>query len=90
MSSSILADKAIKGFRVREANINASLDRNPVLVTALNPIIGYMKAAEIAKQAYREQRSILDVAKEKTDLSEQELRKILDPAQLTKGGINKK
>ena len=89
-ASSILADKAIKGFRVREANINKSLDRNPVLVTALNPIIGYMKAAEIAKQAYREQRSILDVAKEKTDLSEEELRKILNPAQLTKGGISKK
>ena len=89
-ASTILADKAIKGFRVREANIHESLDRNPVLVTALNPIIGYMKAAEIAKQAYKEQRSILDVAKEKTDLSEQELRKILDPAQLTRGGISKK
>ena len=86
-ASTVLADKAIKGFRVREARINESLDRNPVLVTALNPIIGYMKAAEIAKQAYREQRSILDVAKEKTDLTEQELEKLLDPALLTRGGI---
>ncbi|AMO58342.1 fumarate hydratase [Endozoicomonas montiporae CL-33] len=89
-ASIILADKAIKGFRVREANINQSLDRNPILVTALNPIIGYMKAADIAKQAYKEKRSILEVAKEKTDLTEEELKRILDPVQLTKGGINKK
>ena len=89
-ASLILADKAIAGFRVRENNINASLYRNPVLVTALNPIIGYMKAAGIARQAYKEQRSILDVAREKTDIPEQELKQILDPAQLTKGGINKR
>ena len=88
-ASLILADKALLGFRVREDNINKSLHKNPVLVTALNPIVGYQKAAEIARQAYKEQRSILEVAKEKTDLSEEELKNILDPVQLTKGGISR-
>ena len=87
-ASLILADKAIDGFRVREDHINARLYRNPVLVTALNPVIGYQKAAEIAKLAVKEHRSILDVALEQTPLTEEELKKLLDPAQLTKGGIS--
>lgn len=86
-ASQILADKAIQGFNVKEGHINETLHRNPVLVTALNPVIGYMKAAKIAKQAYKEQRPVLDVAKEQTDLTEQALKKILDPTRLTKGGI---
>lgn len=82
----LLADKAIAGFTVQEANLSQALARNPILVTALNPIIGYLKAAEIAKQAYREQRPIIDVAEENTTLSRQELEKLLDPAKLTRGG----
>ena len=62
---------------------------NPILVTALNPIIGYEKAAEIAKKAYKESRPIIDVAVEETDLSESRLKKLLDPSKLTKGGISK-
>ena len=63
--------------------------RNPILVTALNPIIGYEKAAEIAKKAYKEGRPIIEVALEETDLSESRLKKLLDPAKLTKGGLSK-
>ena len=59
------------------------------MVTALNPIIGYEKAAEIAKKAYKEGRPIIDVAVEETDLSESRLKKLLDPSKLTKGGISK-
>jgi fumarate hydratase class II len=66
-----------------------SLSMNPILVTALNPIIGYEKAAEIAKKAYKEGRPIIDVAVEETDLSESRLKKLLDPSKLTKGGISK-
>jgi len=62
---------------------------NPILVTALNPIIGYEKAAEIAKKAYKEGRPIIDVAVEETNLSESRLKKLLDPSKLTKGGISK-
>lgn len=57
-------------------------------MTALNPIIGYEKAAQIAKAAYKQGQPIIDVAEEMTDLSREELKKLLDPQALTKGGIN--
>ncbi|MDG9666478.1 class II fumarate hydratase [Hahella sp. CR1] len=85
--SQLLADKAIATFKVNEAKLQEALSRNPILVTALNPIIGYLKAAEIAKQAYKEGRPVIDVAEEQTDLSRQELEKLLDPAKLTHGGL---
>ena len=82
-SSRLLADKAISTFTVNEENITRSLSRNPILVTALNPIIGYLKAAEIAKQAYKQNRPVIDVAQELTNLSKQELEALLDPRKLT-------
>ncbi|NVK43393.1 MAG: class II fumarate hydratase [Oceanospirillaceae bacterium] len=82
-----LADKAIQTFRVNEAALDAALSRNPILVTALNPIIGYQKAAAIAKRAYAEGRPVLDVAAEETDLTREELSRLLDPVKLTEGGI---
>lgn len=86
-ASRILADKSIAGFVVREDNLQGALSRNPILVTALNPIIGYMKAAEIAKTAYQQGRPVIDVAVEMTERSRAELEKLLDPARLTEGGI---
>jgi fumarate hydratase class II len=85
--SRLLADKAITTFTVNDDQLKLALGRNPILVTALNPIIGYLKAAEIAKKAYKESRSVLDVAEEETDISRQELEKLLDPAKLTEGGL---
>lgn len=85
--SVLLADKAVKTFKVNEDKLKEALSRNPILVTALNPIIGYLKAAEIAKTAYRERRPVIDVAEELTDLSRTELEKLLDPEKLTEGGI---
>jgi fumarate hydratase class II len=81
-----LAEQAIKDFTVREDNISKALARNPILVTALNPLIGYAKAAEIAKQAYKQKRPVLDVALEHTSYSRSELEKLLDPARLSAGG----
>ncbi|MBY8298136.1 class II fumarate hydratase [Vibrio fluvialis] len=86
-SARALADKAITGFIVREDHINIALGKNPILVTALNPVIGYLKAAEIAKLAYQQGRPIIDVALENTALSRAELERILNPATLVKGGI---
>ena len=86
--SRLLADKAIAGFTVRQDNLQEALAKNPILVTALNPIIGYAKAAEVAKAAYKQGRPIIDVAAEMTELSHEELVKLLDPAHLTRGGIN--
>lgn len=85
--SRLMADKAIASFVVRDDNLKQALAKNPILVTALNPIIGYLKAAEIAKLAYKEGRPIIDVAEEHTDLTKAELEKLLDPAKLTEGGV---
>jgi fumarate hydratase class II len=82
-----LADKAIATFKVNESNFSAALARNPILVTALNPIIGYQKAAAIAKQAYAQGRPVVDVAAEVTGMSHAELAQLLEPARLTQGGI---
>jgi fumarate hydratase class II len=83
----LLADKAIAGLTVRRGRVAATLDRNPILVTALNPVIGYEKAAAIAKRAYTEGRPVLDVAAEDSGLGAAELKRLLDPALLTQGGI---
>ena len=83
----VLADSAIEGFTVNTERLDAALERNPILVTALNPVIGYEKGAAIAKRAYKEGRPIRDVAAEETDLSADRLAALLDPAELTKGGI---
>jgi fumarate hydratase class II len=82
-----LADGAIAGFKVKPERIAAALARNPILVTALNPVIGYEKGAATAKQAYKQGRPILEVACETTGMTEAALKKILDPLRLTQGGI---
>ena len=85
----VLADTAIKDFTVNDKQIQAALGRNPILVTALNSVIGYDKGAAVAKLAYKEGRPVIDVALDNTDLSEAELKRLLDPADLAKGGIKK-
>ena len=87
-SMNVLADKTIKSFKVNKKSLENALNRNPILVTALNPIIGYAKAAFIAKKAYSEGKPIIEVAVEETNLTEAKLKKLLDPYKLTKGGIN--
>jgi len=87
-SCNVLADKAIAGFTVREDKIQSALERNPILVTALNPVIGYESGAAIAKKAYKKGKPIKEVALKSTELSAKELDKLLDPLGLTKGGIN--
>lgn len=86
-AATLLGEKAIRGFRPRPEAMRANLARNPILVTALNPVIGYARAAEIAKRAYKEGRAILDVAAEETDIPRKRLERLLDPAKLTRGGV---
>ena len=83
----LLAGKAIAGFKVNPARLAEALERNPILVTALNPIIGYEKGAAIAKKAYAEGRPIREVAAKMTDLPREQLERLLDPQALTRGGI---
>ena len=85
--SNVLADKAIAGFTVNTDAIADLVEKNPIMVTALNPVIGYDQAARIAKQAYADGRRVKDVAAEMTDLSREELDRILDPAALADPGI---
>ena len=83
----LLADKAIKGFKANEARVADLVEKNPILVTALNPVIGYEKGAAVAKQAYAEHRKLKDVAREQTDLTAEDLDRLLDPKKMTEGGI---
>jgi len=82
-----LGRSAIAGFAVNTRSIANALDRNPVLVTALNPVIGYEKGAAIAKKAWAEGRPVREVAAEMSGLDEQTLARLLDPADLTRGGV---
>ena len=72
----------IESMSVNSENMAQNLSFNPILVTALNPIIGYQKAAEIAKAALGQNRPILEVALEMTDIDEARLRQLLDPGNL--------
>jgi len=83
----VLADAAIAGFNVNEAAVTAALERNPILITALNPVIGYELGAKIAKQAYAERRPVREVAAEQTKLPPEDIARLLDPRELTKGGV---
>ncbi len=85
--SRVFADKAVAGFVVNVEHIAGLVDRNPIMVTALNPIIGYDAAATIAKRAYAEGRTVKEVAVEETDLPPERLDRILDPAELAQPGI---
>jgi len=86
----LLADKAVADFTVNLERIAELIEKNPILVTALNPVIGYDKAAQIAKQAYAEGRRVKEVAAEVTGLSPEELDRLLDPRLMTEGGDEKK
>lgn len=81
--SAAASSRCLAGFTINEERIAAPLARNPILVTALNQRIGYLKAAEIAKRAYAEQRPVLDVAAAMTDIDRDELERLLDPRRLT-------
>ena len=82
-ASRALADKAIKDFSVNQEEIDSVIDRNPVLATALNSVIGYELGAQIVKKAYAEKRTIIEVALEMTELDEGKLKELLDPFRLT-------
>jgi fumarate hydratase, class II len=87
-ASRALGERCIAGAEANLAALDASVARNPILATALNPVIGYERAAAIAKRAYAEGRPVYDVALEMSGLSAAELKQLLDPALLTRGGLH--
>lgn len=82
-----LAEKSVSRLSVNKEKVAEMVGRNPVLVTALNPIIGYDKGSKIAKKAFKEGRPVKEVAREMTDLSDEELDEALDPIKMTQGGF---
>ncbi|MEM1261580.1 MAG: class II fumarate hydratase [Pseudomonadota bacterium] len=82
-----LHTQCLAGLTVNSERLAELSARNPVLVTALNPVIGYELGAKIAKEAYASGRPVRDVALELTDLDADELDRLLDPLSLTRGGI---
>src|SRR5579859_1618625 len=79
-------EQCIKGLQAT-ARGPEMVERGLAICTALAPIIGYDAAADISKVAYKTGRTVREVAREKTNLSEEELDRILDPASMTRPGL---
>ena len=76
-----LAD-TINTFKVNEKNIKSNLEKNPIIATKLNETIGYDLASKIVKEAYKTNKSIIDITEEKTNLTRSQILKLLDPKKL--------
>jgi aspartate ammonia-lyase len=79
----VFTDKCIAGITANESRCNFYAQSTVSLATALNPYIGYAKAAEIVKESVATGRSIIDIARDKKLLSEKEIKEILDPMRMT-------
>jgi fumarate hydratase class II len=86
--SRLFAEKAIKGFEVNAEHVMELVQRNPIIATVLNPIIGYDKAAEVVKKALKEKKTVKQVAVEMGYLSKEEADRILDPGIMTRPGFS--
>lgn len=83
--SDLLSEKAIKGMEVNRERMRELTEKNPIIATVLNPLLGYDKTAEVVKKALRENKSIKDVVVEMQLLSAEEAERILDPKRMTTG-----
>ena len=79
-----LAQTSIAKMNYKQEKLEQTLLQNPILITALNSVIGYEKGAEIVKRTNTEQRPLIEVALEMTDLDRKTLERLLDPKQLTR------
>ena len=86
-AATALAERAVADFVPNAEHSQQLAERNPILVTSLNPVIGYERGAAVAKRAYAEGRRVKDVAAEETGLDSEELERLLDPRKMTEGGI---
>jgi aspartate ammonia-lyase len=82
-----LREKCVDGITVNEATLVTNIERTVGIVTALNPVIGYEAATELAREAYASDKGILEVIREKGVLTEAQIDEVLDPANLT--GLDK-
>jgi fumarate hydratase, class II len=79
-----LTDQCVSGIEATERGPDL-VEQGLMLATALAPVIGYDRAAEISKTAYKSGRTIREIAREETDLSEDELDELLDARHMTEG-----
>ncbi len=86
-SVNAFTEKCVTGLIINRETAEGWLARNPVLITALNPVIGYLKGAEVAKKALAEGRGIREVVVELGYLNEEEADAALDAAAMTRGGL---
>jgi fumarate hydratase class II len=85
--SQVFADKAIAGLVVNADTCRGYVEISPSMATALNPLIGYDKAAEIAKRSFKDRRPVRELAREMTKLDPAEIEKALDPRRQTEPGL---
>jgi fumarate hydratase class II len=83
----VFADKALAGLAANEETCRGYVEISPSMATALNPLIGYDQAAEIAKRSFKERRPVRELAREMTSLSADEIDRALDPARQTQPGL---
>lgn len=81
--SMTLRTKCVEGITVNEKVLEEYLEKTVGIVTALNPIIGYERATELAKEAYDSNKGILEIIREKKVLTEDQIKELLDPVKLT-------
>jgi fumarate hydratase class II len=84
---SAFTDKCVRGLQANREKAEGWLARNAVLVTALNPVIGYLRGAEVAKEAMATGRTIREVVVARGYLAAEEADRLLDAARMTEGGI---
>jgi fumarate hydratase, class II len=82
-ASRIFAEKCIAGLQANETRCNDLMNQSLMLVTALNPYIGYDKAAQVAKTAFSENKTLCEVVLEQGLLDEATLKKAFDPSKMT-------
>jgi aspartate ammonia-lyase len=86
-TSKLLRTKCIDGITLNEKVLAHYMETTVGIVTALNPVLGYDKATELAQEAYSSGKGILEIIREKHILTEQQIKELLDPAKLT--GLDK-
>jgi fumarate hydratase class II len=87
-ASRVFADKAITGLVANAETCTGYVEISPSMATALNPLIGYDQAAEIAKRSFKERRPVRELAREMTKLSREEIDHALDPRRQTEPGLD--
>jgi fumarate hydratase class II len=80
-------EKCVKGLTANPEKAHAWLDKNAIIATALNPIIGYERGAEVVKKAIAQNRGIRELVVELGYLTDAQAAEVLDAAKLTEGGI---